>query len=99
MQDILTSPIPMLVALVAIFYFLVFRPQQQAAKKLRLAIAAIRRGDTVVTSAGILGKVAKVPQEADPELTVEIADGVQVKMIKSAVIEVRSKGQPANDAK
>jgi preprotein translocase subunit YajC len=99
MQDLLSSPIPMLVVLAAIFYFLVFRPQQMHAKKLRQAVEALRRGDTVVTSAGILGKVAKLPQADEPELTVEIADGVQVKMLKSAVIEVRAKSQPANDAK
>ena len=99
MQDLISSPIPMLIALGAIFYFLVFRPQQQNAKKLRLAVEAIRRGDTVVTSSGIVGKVVKVPQKEDLEITVEIAENVQVKMLKSAVLEVRAKSQPANDTK
>lgn len=99
MQQIIESPITMLVAFVAIFYFLLIRPQQQQQKKLRQAVAALRRGDTVVTSAGILGKVAKVPTDEDPEIVVEIADNVQVKMVKSAIVEVRAKNQPANDAK
>jgi preprotein translocase subunit YajC len=99
MQDLISSPISMLVVMGAIFYFLVFRPQQQHAKRLRQAVEALRRGDTVVTSAGILGKIAKAPQKDEAELTVEIADGVQVKMVKSAIVEVRAKSQPANDVK
>ena len=94
MQDFLSSPIPMLIAVAAIFYFLVWRPQQQQAKKLRQAVEALRRGDTVVLSSGIVGKIAKVPQKEDAELTVEIADGVQVRVLRSAVGEVRAKGQP-----
>jgi|WetSurMetagenome_2_1015567.scaffolds.fasta_scaffold865808_2 preprotein translocase subunit YajC len=99
MSDLLSSPIPMLIVLVAIFYFLIIRPQQQQTKKLRAAVEALRRGDTVLTSAGILGKVSKIPQKDDPEVTVEIADGVLVKMVKSAIVEVRAKSQPANDTK
>lgn len=89
----------MLIALAAIFYFLIIRPQSQQAKKLRTAVAAMRRGDTVVTSSGIVGKVAKPPQADEPEIVVEIAENVQVKMVKSAIIEVRAKSAPANDAK
>ena len=94
MQDFLASPLPMLILVGAIFYFLVWRPQQQATKKLRQAVAALRRGDTVVLSSGIIGKVAKVPQTEDPEISVEIADGVQVRVLRGAVSEVRSKTQP-----
>jgi len=94
MQDFLASPIPMLIAVAAIFYFLVWRPQQQQQKKLRQAVEALRRGDTVVLSSGIIGRVAKVPQKEDPEITVEIADNVQVKALRGAVSEVRAKGQP-----
>lgn len=99
MQQLLASPIPMLVLLAAIFYFLIIRPQSQAQKKLRAAVAAMRRGDTVVTSSGIVGKVAKPPQDDEPEILVEIAENVQVKMVKSAIVEVRPKSAPANDAK
>ena len=94
MQNFLASPIPMLVAVAAIFYFLVWRPQQQNAKRLRQAIDALRRGDTVVMSSGIIGRVAKVPQKDDPEITVEIADDVQVRVLRSALTEVRAKSQP-----
>jgi preprotein translocase subunit YajC len=97
MQD--PSFIIMMVGILAIFYFLVFRPQSQHAKKLRLAVEALRRGDAVVTAAGIVGKVAKTPQKEDPEIAVEIAEGVEVKMVKSAITEVRAKNAPANDAK
>jgi preprotein translocase subunit YajC len=85
MDNILTSPI---------FYFLVWRPQQQNAKKLRQAIDALRRGDTVVLSSGIVGRVAKVPQKDDPEISVEIADNVQVRVLRGALTEVRAKSQP-----
>jgi len=96
MQDLLNpaNPIFLLLAMVAIFYFLVWRPQQQQQKKLRQAVEALRRGDTVVLSSGIIGRVAKVPQTGDAEITVEIADGVQVKVLRGAVSEVRAKGQP-----
>jgi preprotein translocase subunit YajC len=94
MQDLLSSPLPMLIAVAAIFYFLVWRPQQQQAKKLRQAVEAMRRGDTVVLSSGIIGRVAKVPQKEDPEIVVEIADGVQVRVLRGSVSEVRAKTQP-----
>ncbi len=94
MQNILSSPIPMLIAVAAIFYFLVWRPQQQHAKQLRQAIDGLRRGDTVVLSSGIVGRVAKVPQKEDPEIAVEIADNVQVRVLRGALTEVRAKSQP-----
>lgn len=99
MQEFIQSPILMIVIMVAIFYFLVIRPQQQQQKRLRAAIAALRKGDTVVTSSGIVGKLAKTPADEEPEVSVEIADNVQVKMVKSAIVEVRAKNAPANDAK
>jgi preprotein translocase subunit YajC len=94
MQELLASPIPMLIAVAAIFYFLVWRPQQQQAKKLREAVESVRRGDTVVLNSGIVGKVAKVPQKEDPEFAVEIADGVVVKVLRGSVAEVRAKNLP-----
>jgi preprotein translocase subunit YajC len=94
MQDFLTSPFPMLIVIAAIFYFLMIRPQQQQAKKLREAVDSIRRGDTIVLNSGIVGKVSKVPQKDDPEITVEIADGVNVRVLRGAVGEVRAKNQP-----
>jgi len=59
-------------------------------------VAAIRRGDTIVTSGGIIGKVTKVD---DQELQVEIADGVKVKLLRSTISEVRGKGEGAPAAK
>lgn len=94
MQDFLASPFPMLIAVAAIFYFLVWRPQAQQQKKLRAAVEAIRRGDTIVLNSGIVGKIAKAPAKEDPEIAVEIADGVIVKVLRGSVSEVRAKNQP-----
>ncbi len=82
--------------LILIFYFLLIRPQQQRAKKHAEMVANIKRGDTVVTSGGLIGKVNKVN---DAELSVDLADNVRVRIVKAMVIEVRSKADPvpAND--
>jgi preprotein translocase subunit YajC len=88
------STIAPLFLIMAIMYFLLIRPQQQQAKKLREKINAVRRGDTVVTAGGILGRVVKAPAADDAEVTVEIADGVQVKILKSTLSDVRAKGEP-----
>jgi preprotein translocase subunit YajC len=87
--------IPM-VAIMAIFYFFTIRPQQQRAKELRFAIDSVRRGDTVVTAGGIIGKVSRVKD--DGEIMLEIADDVQVRVMKNTLTEVRSR-TPANDTK
>ena len=82
--------------LILIFYFLLIRPQQQRAKKHAEMVANIKRGDTVVTSGGLIGKVNKVN---DAELSVDLAENVRVRIIKAMVIEVRNKAEPvpAND--
>lgn len=97
MQDsFLTSVVP-LIAVFAIMYFLLIRPQQQRMKQHRQMVEGVRRGDTVVTAGGVVGRVAKVPSAADdPEITVEISDGVQIKVIRSTLSEVRAKGQPVD---
>jgi preprotein translocase subunit YajC len=84
-----------LIFIMAIMYFLLIRPQQQQAKKLREKIDNVRRGDTVVTAAGILGRVVKVVDANDPEILVEIADNVQVKVLKATLTDVRPKNEPA----
>ncbi len=94
MQEFLQSPIPMLVAIFAIMYFLLLRPQQQRAKQHKQMVENVRRGDTVVTAGGVIARVVKVPQKDDPEITVEIADGVQIRVLRSTLSEVRAKGQP-----
>ena len=90
--DMLNSLIVPTMLIIGIMYFLMIRPQQKRLKEHRDMVAAIRRGDTIVTSGGIIGKVTKVD---DQELQVEIADGVKIKVVRSTVSEVRGKGEPA----
>jgi preprotein translocase subunit YajC len=95
MGEIVNLLIPMLMVFV-IFYFFMIRPQQQRMKQHRAAVDAIRRGDTVVTSGGIVGKVTKVAEGA-AEIEVEIADNTRVRVIKNTVAEVRTKGEPVKE--
>lgn len=92
--DFLLQLMPILLMFV-IFYFLLFRPQQQKLKTHREMITNLRRGDTVVTSGGIIGKVTKVVD--DRELEVEIAPNVRVRVVRGTVAEVRVKGEPVKD--
>lgn len=79
-----------------IFYFLLIRPQQNARKKHLEMIAAVKKGDEVVTSGGIVGKVSKLID--DKEILVEIADKVSVKIVRATLSEVRTKTDgAAND--
>ena len=91
LQDMVLQFAPLLFLLVA-GYFLLIRPQQQRQKEHVKRISAIKRGDTVVMSSGMLGKVVRVEEE---ELGVEIAQNVTVKMVKSMVQDVRARGEPA----
>jgi preprotein translocase subunit YajC len=77
----------------AIIYFLIIRPQQKRVKDHKLMIGGVRRGDTVVTSGGIVGKVTRVFDDSD-EILVEIADGVRVKVVRGTLSDVRSKSEP-----
>ena len=95
-SSFLTSVVP-LVAVFAIMYFLLIRPQQQRAKEHKKMVENVGRGDTVVTAGGIVAKVAKPVKPEDAEITVEIADGVQVRVVKGTLSEVRPKNTPAND--
>jgi len=92
----LMSSLIMFVPLILIFYFLLIRPQQQRQKKHRTMLEAIKKGDTVVTAGGLVGKVTRV---AETEVTVEIADGVRVRSLKGMIADVRDKSAPvaAND--
>jgi len=94
-NDFLFQLMPILLMFV-IFYFLLLRPQQQRAKAHREMVANIRRGDMVVTSGGIIGKVTKVKD--DGEIEVEIADNTRVRVIKGTVAEVRVKGEPVKES-
>jgi preprotein translocase subunit YajC len=94
-SDFLIQLMPILLMFV-IFYLLLLRPQQQRVKAHREMVANIRRGDTVVTSGGIIGKVTKVKD--DGELEVEIAENTRVRVIKGTVSEVRVKGEPVKES-
>ena len=88
--DMLISILPF-VLIFDVMYFLIIRPQRQQAKKREEMLGAVRRGDTVVTGGGVIGKVTKA-EEA--ELEVEIAQGVKVKVLRAMVADVRVKGEP-----
>ncbi|MDB5685580.1 MAG: yajC [Rhizorhabdus sp.] len=79
-----------------IFYFLLIRPQQRKVKEHRATIDAVKKGDTVVTGGGLIGRVTKVE---DHELEIELAPNVRVKAVKATVADVRTagSGKPAND--
>ena len=77
-----------IIAIIILFYFLILRPQSQRMKQHQATIAAIKRGDTVVLSSGMIGKVTRVE---DAELNVEIAPSVNVRVVKSMVAEVRNR--------
>ena len=93
-QDFLIQLLP-LVAIVAIFYFLFIRPQQRRVKQHQEMVKNVRRGDTVVTQGGLIGRVSKVVD--DNEILVEIADGVRVRVLRQMVSEVRAKGEPVKE--
>ena len=84
--------------MVVLFYFMLIRPQQKRAKEHQNMLANLKRGDSVMLSSGVLGKIVRVE---DKEVGVEIAQGVTVKVVKGMITEVRAKGEPAaaNDAK
>lgn len=93
-QNILLGLAPWLLIFV-IFYVLMIRPQQQRVKQHQAAIAAIQKGDEVVTGGGIRGRVTKV---TDDEAEVEIAQGVKVRVVKGTLSQVLTKSaKPAND--
>ncbi|MFN3232224.1 MAG: preprotein translocase subunit YajC [Alphaproteobacteria bacterium] len=87
--------LPLLLIFV-VFYFLLIRPQQKRAKEHKEMISKVRRGDTVVTAGGIVGKVTKV--ESGEEVIVEVADGVRVHVISATLSDVRSKNDPVEPA-
>src|ERR1043166_7231823 len=93
MQDLLTSPFVPLIFVLVVMYFMLMRPQQQRLKQLRRAFANGRRGDPVVTAGGHIATVSKPVKPEDEHVTVEIADGVHTKVLKSTLTEVRPKRQ------
>ncbi|MEM6535866.1 MAG: preprotein translocase subunit YajC [Pseudomonadota bacterium] len=84
------------VPLILIFYFLLIRPANQRQKRHKEMVEGVKKGDTIVTAGGLIGKVTKV---AETEVTVELADGVRVRTVRAMIADVRDKGAPvpAND--
>ncbi len=80
-----------------IMYFLILRPQQKKLKDHADLVKNIRRGDSVVTSGGLIGKVTKVVD--DDQIEIEIADGVRIRQMRQMISGVRAKGEPAKDSK
>ncbi|HET9510040.1 MAG TPA: preprotein translocase subunit YajC [Sphingomonas sp.] len=84
-----------LVLIFVVFYFLMIRPQQKRMKTLQASIQAVKKGDSVVTAGGMVGKVTKVE---DTLVEVEVAANVRVKIVKATIAEVTPLGgKPAND--
>ncbi|MBU2531852.1 MAG: preprotein translocase subunit YajC [Alphaproteobacteria bacterium] len=94
--DFFLQLLPILLMIV-IFYFLLFRPQQQRVAAHRKMVENIRRGDTVVTQGGLVGRVTRV-KEGDAEIEVELNENNRVRVIKATIAEVRAKGEPVKEA-
>jgi preprotein translocase subunit YajC len=99
-QEFLAGPagtFVFIVPMIVLFYFLMIRPQQQQMKRHKAMIEAVKRGDTVTLSNGMIGKVTRVENE---EAMVEIAQGVNVRVVRSMIADVRNRtAVAANDAK
>lgn len=92
--SLLTSLLPFALIFV-IMYFLILRPQQKRVKEHAEMVKNLRRGDTIVTSGGLVGKVTKVVD--DDQVEVEISDGVRIRQMRQMISAVRAKGEPAKD--
>ena len=89
----IASLVPLILVFL-IMYFLLIRPQQKKLKEHQAMVAALRRGDQVVTSGGIVGRVTRV-KDTDNEVEVEIAPGINVRVVRSTIQTVVSKTEPA----
>jgi len=90
----LMSLLPFILIFV-IMYFLILRPQQKRVKQHQEMVKNVRRGDTVVTNGGLVGKVTKVID--DDQIEIEIADDVRIRQMRQMVSEVRAKGEPVKE--
>jgi preprotein translocase subunit YajC len=89
----------MLVPMIAIFYFLILRPQNQRMKKHREMLGALKKGDEVVTQGGIIGKISKL---TDNEITIDTGEGQKLRVVRAMVMGLHTVGNapaPANDVK
>ncbi len=89
--EILMSVLPFILIFV-IMYFLIIRPQRAQMKKRTEMLANVRRGDTVVTGGGLVGKVSKVID--DNEMEIDLGGGLKVTALRSTISDVRVKGEP-----
>ena len=92
--DMLVQFLPFVLIFV-IMYFLIIRPQRLKAKRHQEMIANVRRGETIVTSGGLIGKVAKVVDES--EIQLDLAENVRVRVARGMIAEVRAKGEPVKE--
>ena len=92
--DMITSLLPFVLIFV-IMYFLILRPQQRRVKQHAEMVKNVRKGDTVITSGGLVGRVTKVVD--DDQVEIEVAEGVRVRQMRSMVSDVRAKGEPVKD--
>jgi preprotein translocase subunit YajC len=86
------APVLMMVVFVGIFYFLLIRPQQKKAKDHQNMVAKLSEGDEVVTSGGILGRIVGRVEVSDAFVTLEVTDGVRLKVQKGQVTSLMPKG-------
>ena len=92
--SMITSLLPFALIFV-IMYFLILRPQQKRVKDHAELVKNLRRGDTIITSGGLVGKVTKVVD--DDQVEMEIADGIRIRQMRQMITAVRTKGEPAKD--
>ena len=93
-NSMLISLLPFILIFV-IMYFLILRPQQKKVKEHAEMVKNVRRGDTVITNGGLVGKVTKVVD--DEQIEIEVGEGVRIRQMKQMLSGVRTKGEPAKD--
>ena len=81
------------ILIIVVFYFLLWRPQQKKVKQHKEMLSNLKRGDRIVTGGGIVGRIARI--EGDDELIVEVAPEIRLRVVRSTVADLRSKGEPA----
>jgi preprotein translocase subunit YajC len=93
-SDMLTSLLPFVLIFV-IMYFLILRPQQKRVKQHAEMVKNVRKGDTVITSGGLVGRVTKVVD--DDQIEIEVSEGVRIRQMRQMISDVRAKGEPVKD--
>lgn len=94
LPDLMSQIVPILI-IIGIVYIIVIRPQQRQAREQKDLLKNVRRGDTIITSSGIIAKVTKAVDDA--EIEAEIAPNVRVRLLRSAITEVRARGEPVKE--